>query len=296
MRLGILCAVLLTACGPQIGSLHKGETGRVVRAHSGDTLELDSGLRVFLAEIDAPRGEQPYAAQSEGELEALALHRDVLLAYGGERRWHSTPREGEAPREAAIAHVFVHSEGGRWFWLQHELVARGAAFVRPRPDNRARTDQLLAIEAQARAAERGLWGRRPYQSANVRSVTRAAVATHAACMDRAAPYRLVEGPVHEVSVGDNRASLEMEGAARTHPFAIVVFGDAFAHWNGPPLASLGGANVRARGLIGVSQDEVQLCLEDGRALEVLPATANRTDPPPSRRAPARASGPAASME
>jgi endonuclease YncB( thermonuclease family) len=247
----------------------------VVRAYSGDTLELDSGLRVFLAEIDAPRGEQQYAAQSEGELEALALHRDVLLTYGGERRWHSTPRAGEAPREAAIAHVFVRSEGGRWFWLQHELVARGAAFVRPRRDNQARTAQLLAIEAQARAAGRGLWGRRPYQSANVRAVARAALATHAACMDRAAPYRMVEGVVHEAHVADSRAALDMEGAARTHPFAVAVFGDAFAQWNGPPLAALGGARIRARGPIGVSNDEAQLCLEDGRALEVLaPAAAH----------------------
>jgi len=271
---GFLCVALLTACGPQIGNLHKGETGRVVRAYSGDTLELDSGLRVFLAEIDAPRGEQQYASQAEGELEALALHREVLLAYGGERRWHATPREGEPPREAAIAHVFVRSEGGRWFWLQHELVARGAAFVRPRRDNQARTNQLLAIEAQARAAARGLWGRRPYQSANVRSVARAALATHADCMDRDAPYRLVEGIVHEARVDDRRASLDMEGAARTHPFAIVVFGDAFNRWNGPPLAALSGANIRARGLLGVSDDDAQLCLEDGRALEILaPAAA-----------------------
>ena len=75
--------------------------------------------------------------------------------------------------------------------------------------------------------------------------------------------------MHESQVADARATLDMEGAARTHPFAIVVFGDAFAHWNGPPLAALGGARVRARGLIGVSNEEAQLCLEDGRALEVL---------------------------
>jgi endonuclease YncB( thermonuclease family) len=296
----VLCALLLAACGPQIGNLQKGETGRVVRAYSGDTLELDSGLRVFLAEIDAPRGEQQYAAQSQGELEALALHRDVLLAYGGERRWHSTPREGEAPREAAIAHVFVRSEGGRWFWLQHELVARGAAFVRPRRDNQARTDQLLGIEAQARAAERGLWGRRPYQTATVRAVARAALATHLHCMDRTAPYRLVEGRVHETRVKDNRAALDMEGAARTHPFAIVVFGDAFSTWNGPPLAALSGQTIRARGLIGVSQDEAQLCLEDGRALEVLAPRADlsrdRTNPRPAPSAPAPVSAPATSRE
>ncbi|MEQ1492964.1 MAG: hypothetical protein ABL932_20665, partial [Terricaulis sp.] len=123
--------LLLAACGPQIGDLERGEEGRVVRVFAGDTLLLEDGTRVFLAEIDAPSGEAPYAAQSQGELEALVLHREVLLTYGGERRWVGRPREGEeAPREAAIAHVFVKSEGGRWFWLQHELVSRGAAYVR----------------------------------------------------------------------------------------------------------------------------------------------------------------------
>ena len=59
--------------------------------------------------------------------DALALHREVLLAYGGAKRWVGRPRDGEqAANEAAIAHVFVKSEGGRWFWLQHELVSRGA--------------------------------------------------------------------------------------------------------------------------------------------------------------------------
>ena len=107
-------ALLLAACGPQIGNLERGEEGRVVRTYNGDTLELASGMRVFLAEIDAPQGEAPYAAQAQGELESLALHRDVLLAYGGTRRWVGRPREGEEqPREAAIAHVFVKSEGGR---------------------------------------------------------------------------------------------------------------------------------------------------------------------------------------
>lgn len=83
----VVCALfLLSACGPQIGDLERGEEGRVARVFGGDTLLLEDGTRVFLAEIDAPSGEAPYAAQSQGELEALALHRDILLTYGGERR------------------------------------------------------------------------------------------------------------------------------------------------------------------------------------------------------------------
>lgn len=267
----ILALALVSACGPQLGSLEKGETGRVVRAYNGDTLELDSGLRVFLAEVDAPQGENAYAAQALGELEALALHREVQLGYGGARRWVGRPREGdtEPPPEAAIAHVFVKSEGGRWFWLQHELVSRGAAYVRPRPDNHARTEDLLEFEARARAAERGLWGQREYQPLTVRRAARAALETAATCMRGDAPYRIVEGRVRDAHVFERRASLDMEGAAAEAPFTLVVFGANFSGWDGVPLGSLTGARVRARGTLGVYRDQPQLCIQHSSQLEVL---------------------------
>lgn len=271
MTVLLLAATLLTACGPQIGSLERGEEGRVVRAYNGDTLELDSGLRVFLAEIDAPRGEDDYAAQAQGELEALALHREVLLTYGGARRWVARPREGqtELPPEAAIAHVFVKSEGGRWFWLQHELVARGGAFVRPRRDNHARSEDLLALEARAREQERGLWGRRAYAALDVRSATTLAVETNLSCLRGAAPYRVLEATVSEAQVFDRRASLTLDSAPAETPFSIVIFGENFAAWDGPALASLTGARIRARGPLGVYRAEPQLCLEHASQLEIL---------------------------
>ncbi|MBL8542230.1 MAG: thermonuclease family protein [Hyphomonadaceae bacterium] len=267
----LLAAVLLlAACGPQIGRLERGETGRVVRAYNGDTLELDSGLRVFLAEVDTPQGDAPYAAQSQGELEALTLHRDVLLAYGGAKRWVGRPREGEQqPRQAAIAHVFVKSEGGRWFWLQHELVSRGAAYVRPRHDNHARSAELLRLEQQARASERGLWGRREYHVQTTHAAARLALAANQNCMRGDAPYRIVEGEVAEVRTSGRRASLRMAGASAEEMFALVAFGDAFARWDGPAFASLRGVRVRARGPLGVFQGEPQLCLEHGSDLELL---------------------------
>src|SRR5689334_20968628 len=88
MRFLILGALaLLAACGPNIGRLEKGERGTVTRVINGDTVELDSGLHVFLAEIEAPRRDAPYAQQATQELEALVLHRTVQLAYGGAHRW-----------------------------------------------------------------------------------------------------------------------------------------------------------------------------------------------------------------
>lgn len=266
--LACLALLLLAACGPQIGELERGEEGRVVRAYGGDTLELDSGLRVFLAEIDAPRGDQPYAAQAQGELEAIALHRDVLLAYGGTRRWVGRPREGEdtAP-EAAVAHVFVKSEGGRWFWLQHELVSRGAGYVRPRANNHARTEELLALETQARENGRGLWGRREYRALNPRAAREVALSANVNCLRGDAPYRIVEGTISDAQVFDRRASLSLESGEA--PFALVVFGENFSAWDGPALASLNGAQVRARGPLGVFRGQPQLCLEHASQLELV---------------------------
>jgi endonuclease YncB( thermonuclease family) len=266
-----LVVLALAACGPQIGALEQGEKGRIVRAYGGDTVELDSGLRVFLAEIDAPRGENAYAAQAQGELEALALHRDVQLAYGGTRRWVGRPREGETepPPEAAIAHVFVKSEGGRWFWLQHALVSRGAAYVRPRRDNHARSEDLLALEAQARAGRRGLWARREYRPISVRAAADAALEANVNCLNRAAPYRVIEGRIGQARVSDRRAALDMDGTREDAPFALVVFGENFSAWEGPPLASLSGARVRVRGPLGVYQGAPQLCLEHASQLEIV---------------------------
>lgn len=261
-----LAAFALAACGPQIGTLERGEEARVAAVFNGATLELDSELPVFLAEIDAPRGDAPYAAQSRAELEALALHRDVLLAYGGARRWQPPTQEGERRDAFAIAHLYVRSEGGRWFWLQHEMVARGAAFVRVRADNRARSGELFALEDQARRAARGLWGERAYQPITPRAAAAQALEANLSCTRRAAPYRVVEGRVLEAQVFDTRASLTMDAEA---PFAVVVFGDAFTRWEGAALGSLAGARIRARGPLGVFRGAPQLCLDDGRQLEAL---------------------------
>jgi hypothetical protein len=83
-----------------------------------------------------------------------------------------------------------------------------------------------------------------------------------------APFRIVEGRVADARVFETRASLRLDGAGEP-PFSLVVFGDSFAAWDGPHLASLAGARVRARGPLGIYRDEPQLCLEHASQLEVL---------------------------
>ncbi len=271
----VLAAIALTACGPQIGNLEKGEQGRVERVYNGDTLELDSGLRVFLAEIDAPRNDQAYAREAQQELESVALHRPVQLAYGGAHRW--TPRQRNTdtteatattrqPRETAIAHVFVQSEGGRWIWLQRQLVSRGSAFVRTRRDNRARATELLQAEAQARAARRGLWAKRDYAALAPRTASAAAVESNAGCRSGEARYAIVEGRVSNALVQERRAALDLEGGEN---FSVVVFGDGFSFWDGPTFASYQGANIRVRGTLGMFHDQPQLCIDHAQQIEIV---------------------------
>lgn len=305
MRFLVFAALaFLAACGPNIGALEKGEKGTVSRVVNGDTLELDNGLRVFLAEIDAPGRDAPYAQQAAQELEALALHRPVVLAYGGTHRW--TPRrpgrangrsddadgaaatntattlatsaatsavttaanDDEPAGETAVAHVFVQSEGGRRIWLQQQMVAQGAAYVRPRRDNHARTAELLHTEAVARAAHRGLWALRDYAILTPRKAADAAAAANLGC--RSGRFAFVEGTVQHANLEARRAVLEMEGA----PFSIAVFGQGFSSWDGAPLGSLTGKRVRVRGSLGMFHDAAQLCIDNAGELEVLTGPAH----------------------
>jgi micrococcal nuclease len=276
-RVAIAAALIaLSACGPELDTLEKGETGQVVAAFNGDGLELDTGLRVFLAEIDAPRGEDAYAAQAQGELESLVLHRRVRLAYGGAHRWAPRPRpDAPAPAEpapeTAIAHVFVESEGGRWFWLQHELVSRGAAFVRPRRDNHARTPELMTLEAEARTAERGLWALREYRVLTTAAAAEMGLAANLNCLRAAAPYRIVEGSVAEAQTFDRRAALILDTPAAIGEFSVVVFGDSFANWNGPPFASFEGKRIRIHGTLGAYHERPQICIDQATQIEILSA-------------------------
>lgn len=148
MRVWIIAvAIALAACGPKIEDLEKGETGKAAEVRDGDTFVMDSGLVVHLAGVEAPGGDQPLAKEARGALERMVAHRKVQLAYGGEKR----------AREAALAQVYVQSEGGRWVWAQQALLLEGHARVHTRRDNIARLTELTAAEDAARKAKRGLW-------------------------------------------------------------------------------------------------------------------------------------------
>lgn len=148
----MLVALALAACGPKLDGLEKGEAGKAAEVRDGDTFVLSDGLVVHLAGVEAPRGEQPRAKEARAALEKLVAHRQVQLAYGGEKR----------SRDAALAQTFAKTEGGRWVWVQEAMLLSGDARVHTRRDNTARLAELRAAEAAARAGKRGLWADAAY--------------------------------------------------------------------------------------------------------------------------------------
>jgi endonuclease YncB( thermonuclease family) len=143
----------LAGCSPA-PDLVGGERGRISRVSDGDALALDTGQKVRLVEIEAPqpgfddRADQPYAVEARAMLNAVALGRGARLWYGGLSRDRY---------DRALAHVIASDETGNDIWLNGLMARQGGARVRTFPDNARRARALLKLEAEARAAKKGLW-------------------------------------------------------------------------------------------------------------------------------------------
>lgn len=144
--LALLCAVL-AGCGEsaRLDALAQGPHGRAVRALSGDLLLLEGGTRVRLSGVEAPAAPAPEGEASREVLDALARGRAVDLLWGGAR---------DDGTGAELAQVRL---SGSRAWLEAALLDAGAVRVRTWTDDRSLAGDLLAHEAAARAARRGLW-------------------------------------------------------------------------------------------------------------------------------------------
>ncbi len=212
-------------CSEQ-ADLDAGEQGRVSRVLDGDVLALETGLRVRLVEVEAPatgyrdRVGEPWAEEARSVLAAAAVGRQAQLWYGG------LSRDGYA---RALAHVIARDEVGSEVWLNGMLVRQGAGRVRTYTDNARRARRLLALEAEARAAKRGLWAEAHWR---VRGLDD---------LEDAPNFVIVEGEIARVGamVGDGEAWLSPNGI-RFEVGERLGAGD---------VALAVGARVRVRGRI-----------------------------------------------
>ncbi|HVF65547.1 MAG TPA: thermonuclease family protein [Casimicrobiaceae bacterium] len=115
-------------------------SGRVVHVHDGDTISVLVGrqeLRVRLAGIDSPERYQPYGTLARRALAEMISGRNVRVTTFGRDRF------GRVLGRVHLDNVDVNAE----------QVRRGWAWVFRRNGDA----RLLALEAEAKAARRGLW-------------------------------------------------------------------------------------------------------------------------------------------
>jgi len=116
--------------------------GRVVSVADGDTLTVlvtgNRQVKIRLAGIDAPEHDQPFGQKSRQSLSELAFGQTATVAT------QKTDDYGRTVGTVTVGGVNVEAE----------QVRRGLAWVYRKYSDDA---QLLALEAEAKTARRGLW-------------------------------------------------------------------------------------------------------------------------------------------
>ena len=123
--------------------------GRVVRVSDGDSIRVlwnGTSTPVRLAGIDAPERGQPWSRNARAALAGLVAGQTVAVSVSDQDRYGRL-----------VGLVSVRREG-RVVQVNRELIRQGAAWVY-RAYNR--DPSALSVEADARAAGRGLWSLPP---------------------------------------------------------------------------------------------------------------------------------------
>jgi len=135
-----------------------------------------------------------------------------------------------------VATARRRSDGATW---QEVLVADGAARVSPASDDHSAIEKLLSLEAEARAAGRGLWAMSAYK-----------VFEAGAARGAIGAYNIVEGTAVTAERHASRLYLNFGEDYRTD-FTAGAAGRLATRWakEGIDLASYAGKKLRVRGFV-----------------------------------------------
>ncbi|MFN4089095.1 MAG: thermonuclease family protein, partial [Alphaproteobacteria bacterium] len=245
-------------------ALEPGPTATVVETVDGDTVVLDDGSEVRLVGLQAPKlplGRRnfptwPLAAESRALLAEMVDGRRVQLRFGGARM----DRHGRH-----LAHLFLDegavgegAAGEDSAWVQGAMLRAGMARVYSFADNRARVPEMLALEAEARAAGRGIWALRFY-----------AVRPHDRLDRDIGTFQLIEGRVLNASVVRGRGFLNFGEGWRTD-FTITLPPDTVRLFRreGLDVRDYADRTVRVRGWLR-TRDGPQVEVTHPEQIEVL---------------------------
>ena len=245
----LMAAMALAGCGQGgLERLARGETGKVVSVHSGDSFTLDSGLEVRLAGVEAARGDQPFADQARTALTLMVVGRKVQLLYGGARR----DRYGRA-----LAQVKLVDHGD---WVEGLMLRQGDARARTWADNRAMARAMLEDEAYARNRGLGLWATKDYR-----------VLTPPETVGKAG-FQIVEGKVvgAEGAADGGGLALQFQRGA-SQRFTAEIDAKALADFRtaGEGPEKLAGKLVRVRGPVRYGPEGPVMKLDHPEQVEQL---------------------------
>lgn len=207
--------------------------GRLARTIDGDSLVLESGLKVRLANIMAPDKRQPFTDAARSALEALLKGRKLGLYYVGPKRDRY---------ERAVAQLFTLRPDGRPDqWVQEEMLRLGYARVRSYATSAWRITELLKTEQLAREAGRGIWQNEMFA---VRSPAPNALAQH---VDS---FQIVEGLIISSAQVRGQTYLNFGSDYKTD-FTVSIARKHRKSFekSGIDLADLDGVRVRVRGWV-----------------------------------------------
>lgn len=142
----VLAALTLSACGAD--SPCGATEGKVTRVIDGDTIELESGVKLRYLLVDTPEisgGVECFGDNAKTYNEDLVLNKTINISYDEQ----CTDMYGRT-----LAYVTVDGED-----VNARLVRQGYACVLYIPPNgQSRVDELMALQLEAKNAQRGLWG------------------------------------------------------------------------------------------------------------------------------------------
>lgn len=245
----LVLSVWLAACGAAAEDAVPGEVGTLELQDRRLALVTEDGERIAVrpAGILIPAGDEPLAEEAALALAEAADRRRARLSYPGEAR----DRYGRA-----IA--IVGFEDGTS--LQEVLVASGWARVYSWPGETTGIAELLALEAEARMAGRGLWADPAYA---IRTPDPNLLALD---LDS---VQIVEGRVISTAEVRGRTYLNFGFDYRSDFTVSVEARDRRAFEDaGMDLLALEGADVRVRGWI-YAMNGPAMTIDHPERLEIL---------------------------
>lgn len=227
-------AAAATTAPPSLpAGLTAGETHKVIETVDADTVRLDNHRQVRLVGLQGPKlplgrpnyPTWPLAPEAREHLVKLIGDAPLTLHYGG-------------AREDRHGRILGHLTTADGTWVQGEMLQAGYARVYTFDDNRSLIPEMLALEAEARAAKRGIWANAYYR-----------IRTSGDLQGATDSFQIVEGRVLQVGLSRDRAFLNFGPDYKTD-FTVAIAKRDFKNFGrGFDAKRFDGKHVRVRGWV-----------------------------------------------